>query len=175
VYKRQIIIISGSSMMALGLAPLTAHFFVFYFGVASAITPPVAIAAYAAASISGGNPVRTGVEAVRIGAAIFAIPFMFVFNPEMLVVNQAAANAGPAAVALVILRTALMIWMLTSAANRFDAGRLSLWEVVLRLALAIALIAPASPVHWIAIAFTVLLIAWHRYALKTVRVGETAS
>lgn len=169
-----IIIISGSSMMALGLAPLTAHFFIFYFGVASAITPPVAIAAYAAASISGGNPVRTGVEAVRIGAAIFAIPFMFVFNPEMLVVNEAAANAGPAAVTLVILRTALMIWMLTSAANRFDAGRLSLWEVVLRLALAIALIVPASPVHWVAIAGTVALVAWHRYAQKTVRVGKSA-
>jgi len=170
-----IIIISGSSMMALGLAPLTAHFFVFYFGVASAITPPVAIAAYAAASISGGNPVRTGVEAVRIGAAIFAIPFMFVFNPEMLVVTEAAADAGLVSVALVILRTALMVWMLTSAANRFDAARLPLWEVALRLALAIALIVPASPVHWGAIVGTVLVVAWHRYAQKAVRVGEPVS
>ncbi|WP_363311895.1 TRAP transporter fused permease subunit [uncultured Devosia sp.] len=158
-----IIIISGSSMMALGLAPLTAHFFVFYFGVASAITPPVAIAAYAAASISGGNPLRTGTEAVRIGAAIFAIPFMFTFNPEMLVVSQAAADVGPAAVLLVIFRTGLMIWMLTSAANRFDARQLHRWEIALRLALAVALIVPAPPVHWVAIVVTLGLVVWHRY------------
>lgn len=167
-----IIIISGGSMMALGLAPLTAHFFVFYFGVASAITPPVAIAAYAAAAISGGNPIRTGVAAVRIGAAIFAIPFMFVFNPEMLVVSQAAANAGPVAVLVVILRTGLMVWMLTSAANRYDARRLHLWEIILRLTLAVALIVPASPIHWAAIATTLGLIVWHRYAP---RITATAS
>jgi TRAP transporter 4TM/12TM fusion protein len=169
-----IIIISGSSMMALGLAPLTAHFFVFYFGVASAITPPVAIAAYAAAAISGGNPVRTGLEAVRIGAAIFAIPFMFVFNPEMLVVSQAAANAGPAAVLFVIFRTGLMIWMLTSAANRFDARRLHLWEIALRLALAVALIVPAPPVHWVAIALALGLVTWHRYKPRIAAARETS-
>lgn len=137
-----IIVISGSAMMALGLAPLTAHFFVFYFGVASAITPPVAIAAYAAAAISGGKPIATGVTAVRIGAAIFAIPFMFAFNPEMLLVTQAATDAGLGVVLLVILRTALMIWMLTSAANSFDAGRLNGFEVAARLCVAAALIAP---------------------------------
>ena len=68
-----IIIISGSSMMALGLAPLSAHFFVFYFGVASAITPPVAIAAYAAASISGG--IRSAPASRRCASAPRSSPY----------------------------------------------------------------------------------------------------
>ena len=147
-----IIVISGRAMMALGLAPLTAHFFVFYFGVASAITPPVAIAAYAAASISGGNAIGTGLAAVRIGAAIFALPFMFAFNPEMLLVTDAAADAGVANVFLVILRTLLMIWMLTSASNRFDARPLRLPEIAVRLGLAAALIVPDLAVNLPAIA-----------------------
>jgi TRAP-type uncharacterized transport system fused permease subunit len=146
-----IIVISGSAMMALGLAPLTAHFFIFYFGVASAITPPVAIAAYAAASISGGNPIMTGLAAVRIGAAIFAIPFMFAFNPEMLLVTQAAAHAGVGNVLMVILRTMLMIWMLTSAASCFDTHRLTWVEVAIRLTIAAALIVPESIAHLAAI------------------------
>ncbi len=160
-----IIVISGSAMMALGLKPLTAHFFVFYFGVASAITPPVAIAAYAAASISGGNPIMTGLAAVRIGAAIFAIPFMFAFNPEMLLVTQAAVNAGIGNVALVILRTGLMIWMLTSAANRFDARRLSWLETAVRLAIAAALIVPEPIVDLAAIAGAVAMIGLNRFRL----------
>jgi len=157
-----IIVISGSAMMALGLSPLAAHFFVFYFGVASAITPPVAIAAYAAAAISGGNPISTGIAAVRIGAAIFAIPFMFVFNPEMLLVTAAAANAGILNVLLVILRTGLMIWMLTSAANRFDARRLGAPEVVLRLAVAAALIVPVPAIHLTAVVVALLIPIFHR-------------
>ena len=158
-----IIVISGRAMMALGLAPLTAHFFVFYFGVASAITPPVAIAAYAAASISGGNAMSTGVAAVRIGAAIFAIPFMFAFNPEMLLVTQAAANTGIGNVALVILRTGLMIWMLTSAANRFDARRLTWLETAVRLAIAAALIVPEPVVYLAAIAGAAAMIGLNRF------------
>ena len=161
-----IIVISGSAMTALGLAPLAAHFFIFYFGVASAITPPVAIAAYAAAAISGGNPISTGIAAVRIGAAIFAIPFMFVFNPEMLLVTAAASDASTVSVLLVILRTGLMIWMLTSAANRFDVRRLGALEVVLRIAIAAALVAPDPIIHLPTIAVALLVPLLHRFRAR---------
>ncbi|HBR34744.1 MAG TPA: C4-dicarboxylate ABC transporter [Firmicutes bacterium] len=66
---------------------LAAHFFVFYFGVVADITPPVALAAYAGAAISGGNPLRTGVIATKLAIAAFIIPYMFVLNPSMLLVN----------------------------------------------------------------------------------------
>jgi TRAP transporter 4TM/12TM fusion protein len=66
---------------------LAAHFFVFYFGIVADITPPVALAAYAGAAISGGNPIRTGVIATRLAITAFIIPYMFVLNPTMLLIN----------------------------------------------------------------------------------------
>ncbi len=72
------------ALLQLGFDPLSAHMFVFYFGVLSMITPPVAIAAYAAAEIAGETPMRTGIRAVGIGFPIFVIPFLFVYNSELL-------------------------------------------------------------------------------------------
>ena len=71
-------------LVQLGIQPLTAHFFVFYFAVISAITPPVALASYAAAGISGGNPMETSVTSFKIGLAAFIVPFMFFYNPALL-------------------------------------------------------------------------------------------
>ena len=71
-------------LVDLGIQPLTAHFFVFYFAVVSAITPPVALASYAAAGISGANPMETSVTSFRIGIAAFVVPFMFFYNAALL-------------------------------------------------------------------------------------------
>lgn len=72
------------ALLQLGFNPLSSHMFVFYFGVLSMITPPVAIAAYAGAEIAGDTPMRTGLRAVGIGFPIFVIPFMFMYNGELL-------------------------------------------------------------------------------------------
>ncbi|MFO7528468.1 MAG: TRAP transporter permease [Marinobacter sp.] len=71
-------------LVQLGIEPLTAHFFVFYFAVVSAITPPVALASYAAAGISGANAMETSVASFRIGIAAFIVPFMFFYNDALL-------------------------------------------------------------------------------------------
>ncbi|WP_111493530.1 TRAP transporter permease [Marinobacter bohaiensis] len=71
-------------LVQLGIEPLTAHFFVFYFAVVSAITPPVALASYAAAGISGANAMQTSVASFRIGLAAFIVPFMFFYNGALL-------------------------------------------------------------------------------------------
>jgi TRAP transporter 4TM/12TM fusion protein len=71
-------------LIEMGIQPLTAHFFVFYFAVISAITPPVALASYAAAGISGGNAMETSVTSFKIGLAAFIVPFMFFYNPALL-------------------------------------------------------------------------------------------
>ncbi|MCI4664251.1 MAG: TRAP transporter fused permease subunit [Neomegalonema sp.] len=71
-------------LIKLGIEPLTAHFFVFYFAVISAITPPVALASYAAAGISGANPMATSVASFKIGLAAFIVPFMFFYNSAIL-------------------------------------------------------------------------------------------
>ncbi|HSI67505.1 MAG TPA: TRAP transporter permease [Planococcus sp. (in: firmicutes)] len=66
---------------------LSAHLFVFYFGIIADITPPVALAAFAASGISGGEPIRTGFNAAKLAIAAFIIPYMFVLSPELLMID----------------------------------------------------------------------------------------
>lgn len=71
-----------------GVPPLAAHLFIFYFGALSAITPPVAVAAYAAAGIAGSNPMKTGFMAFQLAIAGFIIPFMFVYGPSLILIGS---------------------------------------------------------------------------------------
>lgn len=71
-------------LINLGVEPLTAHFFIFYFAVMSAITPPVALAAYAGAALAQSDPMKTSVESFRIGLAAFVVPYMFFFSDALL-------------------------------------------------------------------------------------------
>jgi TRAP-type uncharacterized transport system fused permease subunit len=132
------------SMKAFGLEPLTAHMFVFFIAVASAITPPVAIAAYAAAAISGGKPIGTAVEASRIGIMIFIIPFAFAYNPMILTVPQAGAVFAWGPYLLLVAKLCLAIYLLGSALVRFDRRALSWPTVLLRLVAAVLLFAPGA-------------------------------
>ncbi|WP_425055237.1 TRAP transporter permease [Pseudomonas abyssi] len=80
-------------LIQLGIDPLTAHFFVFYFAVVSAITPPVALASFAAAGISGANPMQTSMASFKIGLAAFIVPFMFFYNGALLMNDSIPAIA----------------------------------------------------------------------------------
>lgn len=71
-------------LIQLGIQPLVAHFFIFYFAVMSAITPPVALAAYAGAALAGSEPMRTSVESFKMGMAAFVVPFMFFYSSALL-------------------------------------------------------------------------------------------
>ncbi|WP_332647727.1 TRAP transporter permease [Lysinibacillus sp. 54212] len=71
---------------------LSAHFFVFYFGIIADITPPVALAAFAASGISGGDPIKTGVNSAKLAIAAFIIPYMIVFSPALLMVDVTAGQ-----------------------------------------------------------------------------------
>jgi TRAP transporter 4TM/12TM fusion protein len=77
---------AAPALAILGVAPLVAHFFVFYYGVLADITPPVAVAAYAAASMAGADPFKTGNTAFRLALAKVLVPFIFVFSPALLIV-----------------------------------------------------------------------------------------
>ena len=72
------------SLIKLGVNPIAAHMFVLYYGLMSMITPPVAIAAFAAASLAGSKPMETGATAVRLGWIAYVIPFVFVLSPSLL-------------------------------------------------------------------------------------------
>ncbi|WP_375177440.1 TRAP transporter permease [Marinobacter mobilis] len=96
-------------LVQLGIEPLTAHFFVFYFAVVSAITPPVALASYAAAGISGANPMETSVASFRIGLSAFIVPFMFFYNSALLM------DAGVFEIARALVTATIGVYLLSSA------------------------------------------------------------
>jgi len=83
-----LVAVAGPALAQLQVEQLVAHFFVFYYGVLADITPPVALAAYAAAGIAGSNPFRTGNTAFRLGIAKAMVPFVFVYSPSLLLVTQ---------------------------------------------------------------------------------------
>lgn len=75
------------ALITLGVEPIAAHMFIFYFAIISNITPPVALAAFAAAGIAGSDPMKTGLVAMRLGVAAFIVPFMFVYGPQLLLIG----------------------------------------------------------------------------------------
>ncbi|WP_428911413.1 TRAP transporter permease [Niallia sp. Krafla_26] len=79
--------IAAPAIIMLGVPDLSAHLFVFYFGIIADITPPVALAAFSAAAISGGEPIKTGIDSTKLAIAAFIIPYMFVLSPELLLID----------------------------------------------------------------------------------------
>ncbi|SEO22656.1 TRAP transporter, 4TM/12TM fusion protein [Pseudorhodobacter antarcticus] len=116
-------------LIQMGIEPLTAHFFIFYFAVMSAITPPVALAAYAGAAIAQSDPMKTSVESFKMGLAAFVVPFMFFTSPALLMqgtwleILHVVATAG------------LGIFLLSSTVQGWFFGQLS---TVLRVVLMVA-------------------------------------
>ncbi|WP_371036327.1 TRAP transporter permease [Rhodosalinus sp. FB01] len=117
-------------LVNLGIPTLTAHFFVFYFAVLSAITPPVALASYAAAGISGANPMETSVASFKIGIAAFVVPFMFFYNSALLM-DGTWPEGGRAA-----LTATGGVFLLSSGVQGWFLGARAAWMV--RLAILVA-------------------------------------
>ena len=110
--------VAAPTLVQLGVQPLVAHFFVFYYGVLADITPPVALAAYAAAGMAGSDPFKTGNTAFRLGLGKVLVPFVFVFSPSLLIVVQgfswtefAVALSG-CLLGIAILAAGLSKWLL---------------------------------------------------------------
>jgi TRAP-type uncharacterized transport system fused permease subunit len=76
------------ALTQMGVEPIAAHLFAFYYGLVSAITPPVALASFAAAGIAGSNPMQTGFHSLRLGIAKYVLPFVFVYAPGMVFVGS---------------------------------------------------------------------------------------
>ncbi|MGN7940648.1 TRAP transporter permease [Virgibacillus sp. 6R] len=79
--------IAAPAIILLGVPDLSAHLFVFYFGIIADITPPVALAAFAAAGVAGAEPFKTGVDSAKLAIAAFIIPYVFVLSPELLMID----------------------------------------------------------------------------------------
>lgn len=79
--------IAAPALSKLGIAPGAAHMFSFYYAMFANLTPPVALASFAAAGLSGGDPMKTGIASVKLAIAGFIVPFMFVYSPQLMLIN----------------------------------------------------------------------------------------
>jgi len=123
-------------LLELGLPALQAHLFLVYFSVLSAITPPVAIACFVASSIAEESPMAVAWQALRMALVAFVIPFLFVYQPALLL------QGGVIEVALTITSTALGIWLLSLAIEGYGRRQLRPGERVLLLLAALAVFSP---------------------------------
>jgi len=131
--------VAAPTLVQLGVEPLVAHFFVFYYGVLADITPPVALAAYAASGMAGSDPFKTGNTAFRLGLAKALVPFVFVFSPSLLIVAKGFTGYD---FIVTFSGCVIGILLLAAALSKFFLVEMKRAEQLLCVAAALLLIAP---------------------------------
>ncbi|MGO1872212.1 MAG: TRAP transporter large permease subunit, partial [Halomonas sp.] len=127
-----------------GLDPMAVHMFILYWGMLSFITPPVALGAFAAATVAGARPMATGLQAMRLGSVIYFIPFLFVLNPALIM------QGAPLMIVVVFVQAVIGIILFASAMQGYlmGVGRLgygAFQEIIIRSLVLIAGLLLALP------------------------------
>ncbi|CAM3578747.1 TRAP transporter permease [Aeromicrobium ponti] len=160
--------IAAPLLVKLGVPPLAAHMFAFFYSALSNITPPVALASYAAAGLAGAPPNKVGIEAMRIGITGFIIPFFFLFNPVLLfngeTVTESLIAMATSTIGVVCLAGGLQGWFLTRT------------NLIQRLALfvtAFLMIKPTLLTDIIGLSILAAIIIWQKIASVTINDQKT--
>jgi TRAP transporter 4TM/12TM fusion protein len=151
-------IIVAPGLVQMGVPKMAAHMFIFYMGVTSDLTPPTCLSPFAAAAIAGSPPMATAWQAMRLGAVLFIVPFMFVYQPALLMMGpwpQILLAAGTAALGVICLAAALQGWLRT---------HVTFVERVILLAAGSLFVAP-----WLLGDFIALVLLGGVLALQTLR------
>lgn len=127
--------IAAPALIELGIRPLAAHLFCFYFAMFANITPPVALASFAAAGISGGSPMKTGIVSVKLALAGFIIPYMFVYNNQLLLIDTSLIQGIQVA-----LTACVGVFLISAAVEGFLYTKVNIVMRVIMLAGAFLLI-----------------------------------
>lgn len=156
--------VAAPTLVLLGVEPLVAHFFVFYYGVLADITPPVALAAYAAAGMAGSDPFKTGNTAFRLGLAKALVPFVFVFSPALLIVTKGFTLYD---FSVTFVGCVLGITLLAAALSKFFLVEMTRAEQLLCVAGALLMIAPGLTPTLVGVALAMPMLmrqlaAWRR-------------
>lgn len=157
--------VAAPTLVGLGVEPLVAHFFVFYYGVLADITPPVALAAYAAAGMAGSDPFKTGNTAFRLGLAKALVPFVFVFSPSLLLVAK-----GFTWESFIITFTGCImgITLMAAALSKFMLVEMKRWEQLSCLFAALLMIAPSLTATLVGVALVIPMAVnqWRRASIN---------
>ena len=143
-----------------GTPVLAAHMFVFYFGIVADITPPVALAAYAGAAISGGNPIRTGIIATRLAITAFIIPYIFVLSPQMLLINTDVIS-----VVQIVITSTIGMFAIAGGLEGYMKKPLVWWQRILSIIGGLMMIDPGLMTDLIGIAIIGIVVV-EQYVIK---------
>jgi len=152
------------AMVQTGVSPMAAHMFVLYFGMLSFITPPVCIAAFAAAKLAGSEQMRTGYAAARFGWSAFVVPFLFVFSPSLLL------DGTPLELAHDVTTAVVGVWLISASIVGYLFLRLATWRRWALAAGGLLILLPASAfagawwsdVFGVAVAVAVMAPVWRQ-------------
>ncbi|MCR5761023.1 MAG: TRAP transporter permease [Sphaerochaetaceae bacterium] len=149
-------------LITLGIPRVAAHFFVFYFGIVADITPPVALAAYAGSAIAKADPMKTGLNATKLAIAAFIVPYVFCFNPSMLLMDQGVFSAIQG-----IISALLGLFGVSMALEGFFKAKLPAWQRVLSCVAGLMLIFPGTVTDIVGVAGIGLVILLNSLNKKT--------
>ncbi|MFC3041214.1 TRAP transporter permease [Virgibacillus xinjiangensis] len=163
-------ILALNDQLEVAIPVLAGHMFVFYFGIVADITPPVALAAFAATGISQGEPIRTGINASKLAIAAYIIPYMFVLNPQLLMIEGTATGIA---------------WSLFSALvgmQAIGAGMIGFWyrelnwiERIITVVTGLVLIYPEGSTDMIGLGAFVVLLLIQLFTRQDKKVREAGS
>lgn len=131
--------IAAPALSKLGIAPAAAHMFSFYYAMFANLTPPVALASFAAAGLSGGDPMKTGIASVKLAIAGFIVPFMFVFSPQLMLIDTTWFEGAWTAAS-----ACLGVFLLAVSVEGYFHAPLALWLRAIVLAGALGLMYPGA-------------------------------
>ena len=151
-------------LTTIGINPIAAHFFVFYFGIVADITPPVALAAYAGSAIAKADPMRTGFNATKLAIAAFIVPYIFAMNPVMLFIDTTAFE-----VVQIVISSLVGLFGVASALNGFLYRPVNWLFRILLVAGGLCMMVPGTLTDVIGLAIIVAVILYQRVSTKRLK------
>lgn len=149
--------IAAPALAKLGIAPAAAHMFSFYYAMFANLTPPVALASFAAAGLSGGDPMKTGIASVKLAIAGFIVPFMFVYAPQLMLINTTLVEGTTVA-----LTGCLGVFLIAVAVEGYFLAPVSLLLRAVTAVGALMLIKPGVDTDVVGIAVLAVLYFFQR-------------
>src|SRR5690606_28046424 len=150
-------VLGAPALIQLGVNEVAAHMFVFYFGVMSGLTPPVAITAYTTAGIAGSNPLMTSVYSMRIGMGGFFIPFIFAYNPILLMQGGTTIEMS-----IAIFSAFLSCILFAGALEDYFFGRLGALKRIIMFVSALLLVVPGILTDLIGLSIAITILVWQK-------------
>ena len=152
---------AAPALVEAGVNPVAAHFFVFWFGALSNITPPVALASFTAAGLAGADAMKTSWTALKLCLPGFIIPFMIAYNPIMVMQTESGELASPVSAIIVFVTAVIGVYALSISVFNYFSAKLNILERVIFFAVALLLIQPGLLTDAIGLVVGGLLLAWH--------------